>query len=155
LHTNDAPSAITRLIDMGIKPFLVASSVQAILAQRLIRVICSECKQPHKNPDPKVLRALGFTDNELQGKSIYHGAGCESCSGTGYRGRQGVFELLVMTPAIMELAFKRAPLGELRRAARATGMRSLVEDGRLKILNGITTPEELIRVTQAADEGQT
>ena len=155
LHTNDAPSAITRLIDMGIKPFLVASSVQAILAQRLIRVICSECKQPHEDPDPKVLRSLGFTENELKGKTIYHGVGCDSCSGTGYRGRQGVFELLVMNPTIMELAFRRAPLGELRRAARASGMRPLVEDGRLKILNGVTTPEELIRVTQAADEGQT
>jgi type IV pilus assembly protein PilB len=155
LHTNDAPSAITRLVDMGLKPFLVASSVQAVLAQRLIRVICSECKQPHTDPDPKTLKALGFSEDQLKGKTIYRGAGCDSCSGSGYRGRQGIFELMVMTPALMELAFKRAPLAEIRRAARAGGMRSLAEDGRLKILNGVTTPEELIRVTQAADEIQT
>jgi type IV pilus assembly protein PilB len=151
LHTNDAPSAITRLIDMGVKPFLVASSIQAIMAQRLIRVICSECKQVDPAPDVRQLKALGFRPDEIENITVYKGAGCNNCSGTGYRGRQGIFELLEMDNALRELAFRRAPLGELRRAARAAGMRSLLEDGRLKIRSGVTTPDELITITQAAE----
>ncbi len=151
LHTNDAPSALTRLIDMGVKPFLVASAVQAIMAQRLVRVICSDCKEPDPNPDPKLLKVLGFTEEELKGKTIYHGAGCDTCGGTGYRGRQGIFELLVMNSTLTELAFTRAPLSEVRKAATIAGMRGLVGDGRLKILSGTTTPEELMRVAQADD----
>lgn len=149
LHTNDAPSAITRLIDMGIKPFLVASSVQAIMAQRLIRVICPECKVEDPNPDRRTLRILGFEDEELEGKKIWKGAGCSKCGGSGYRGRLGIFEMLTMNAQLRELAFARASASQLRAVARAGGMQSLVEDGRRKILEGVTTPEDLLRVTQA------
>lgn len=151
LHTNDAPSAITRLIDMGVKPFLVASSIQAIMAQRLVRKICKECREPHTDVDPRIMRLLGFTEEELRDRTVYRGGGCNACNGTGYRGRLGIFELLEMDNSIMELAFNRKPLAEIRKAARAGGMRTLLEDGRMKVLNGVTTPEELIRVTQAAE----
>jgi len=149
LHTNDAPSAITRLIDMGIKPFLVASAIQAIMAQRLIRVICAECKVEDPSPNTRTLRMLGFTPNELEGKTIWKGAGCKRCRGTGYRGRLGVFEMVTMNAKLRELAFAKAPASQLRAAARAAGMRTLLEDGKLKILKGVTTPEDLLRVTQA------
>jgi len=149
LHTNDAPSAITRLIDMGIKPFLVASSIQAIMAQRLIRVICSECKTEYKNPDKRVLKLLGFTEEELEGKTLSKGVGCQRCKGSGYRGRVGIFEMVTMNSQLRDLAFKKAPTVELRAVARASGMRTLLEDGKLKVLEGVTTPEDLLRVTQA------
>ena len=149
LHTNDAPSAITRLIDMGIKPFLVASSIQAIMAQRLIRVICSECKVVDENPNPRTLKLLGFTEEELEGRTIWKGAGCKRCGNSGYRGRLGIFEMFTMNSQLRDLAFNQSPTNQIRAAARAAGMRTLVEDGRLKILEGITTPEDLLRVTQA------
>ena len=151
LHTNDAPSAITRLIDMGVKPFLVASSIQAVMGQRLIRMICVDCKEEYPDPDPRILRLLGFRNDEIEGQTFYQGRGCNSCGGTGYHGRQGIFELMEMDSSMRELAFNRAPLNEVRKAARASGMRPLLEDGRLKILNGITTPEELVRITQTAE----
>jgi type IV pilus assembly protein PilB len=149
LHTNDAPSAIARLIDMGIKPFLVASSVHAIMAQRLIRSICAECKEIDPAPERFILRMLGLTDAELAGRHLYHGKGCNRCSGVGFRGRQGIFEMLEMNNELRELAFHRAPTNELRRAARASGMKTLLEDGKLKILRGITTAEEVARIAQA------
>ncbi len=149
LHTNDAPSAITRLIEMGIKPFLVASAVQAIMAQRLVRVICKDCKTEDPSPNKSMLAVLGFKDDELAGKTFYKGAGCSRCGGTGYRGRQGIFEFLQLSAELRELAFNRAPTTELRRAARATGMRSLVDDGKIKILKGVTTPDEVARIAQA------
>ena len=148
LHTNDAPSAITRLIDMGIKPFLIASSIQAIMAQRLIRKICPECKEVDPAPDRFILRMLGITDADLQGKQLYRGRGCQRCGDVGYRGRQGIFEMLEMNNEIRELAFVRAPTGKIRRAARAGGMRPLLEDGKLKILRGVTSAEEIVRITQ-------
>ena len=151
LHTNDAPSAITRLIDMGVKPFLVASSVQAIMAQRLIRIICSECKEVDPDPDPRILHLLGFTDEELKSGNIYRGKGCAACQGTGYHGRKGIFELMEMNSAVSELAINRESLTEIRKQARAAGMRTLLEDGRQKILNGITTPGELVRATQVSE----
>lgn len=149
LHTNDAPSAITRLIDMGIKPFLVASAIQAIMAQRLIRIICQECKVEDPNPNPRTLKLLGFKPEELAGKKIWKGAGCKRCNGSGYRGRKGAFEMLQMNTQLRDLAFNRAPASKLRAVARASGMRSLLEDGKLKVLAGLTTPEDLLRVTQA------
>jgi len=149
LHTNDAPSAITRLIDMGIKPFLVASSIQAIMAQRLIRLICKECKEIDPAPDRFILRMLGITDEDLRDHHIYRGRGCNRCGGIGYRGRQGIFEMLEMNNELRELAFNRAPTTHLRRAARAAGMRTLLEDGKIKIMRGVTTPAELARITQA------
>jgi len=149
LHTNDAPSAITRLIDMGIKPFLVASSIQAIMAQRLIRVICKECKEEDPTPDKFKLKLLGLTDDELTGVTLYRGRGCARCGGSGFHGRFGVFEMLQMNSELRELAFNRAPTTQLRKAAYASGMRSLREDGRLKVLRGVTTAEEILRVAQA------
>jgi len=149
LHTNDAPSAITRLIDMGMKPFLVASSVQAIMAQRLIRTICNECKEIDPSPDRFVLRLVDIDDTDLGDRHVYRGRGCNRCGGVGYRGRQGIFEMLEMNNEIRELAFNRAPTNELRRVARASGMRSLLEDGKMKILRGITTPDEVARITRA------
>ena len=151
LHTNDAPSAITRLIDMGVKPFLVASSIQAVMGQRLIRIICPDCKEVYPDPDPRILRVLGFRPDEIQGRTFYRGRGCSSCGGSGYRGRQGIFELMEMNISIREMAFNRAPLNEIRKTARAAGMRGLLEDGRTKIVNGVTTPDELVRITQASD----
>jgi len=151
LHTNDAPSAITRMVDMGVKPFLVASAIQAIMAQRLVRVICTDCKDVDREPDKRILQALGFRPEELENTTFYRGKGCRNCNGTGYRGRQGIFEMLEMDNTLRELAFNRAPLNELRAAARAGGMRTLLQDGRTKIRNGITTPEELVRITQTAE----
>ncbi len=152
LHTNDAPSALTRLIDMGIKPFLVASSVQAIMAQRLIRVLCNECKKVDDNPDPAALRVCGFTPERLAGGKIYRPVGCPHCNNTGYRGRQGIFEMLQMNTELRELAFNRAGVAEMRRAAKASGMNSLLEDGQRKILAGTTSLEELMRLAQAEIE---
>ncbi len=151
LHTNDAPSAITRLVDMGVKPFLVASSIQAIMGQRLIRTICTECREVDPHPDSRVLNLLGFTEDDIQRTTFYQGRGCGRCNGSGYRGRQGIFELMEMDSATRELAFNQSPVNEIRRAARAAGMRSLLEDGKAKIAAGITTPEELIRVAQSED----
>ncbi len=134
---------------MGIKPFLVASSIQAIMAQRLIRVICSECKVVDEKPDRRTLQLLGFTEEELAGKTVWKGKGCKRCNNTGYRGRIGIFEMVTMNSQLRDLAFNLAPTSELRAAARAAGMRTLLEDGKIKILNGVTTPEDLLRVTQA------
>ncbi|HOK96332.1 MAG TPA: GspE/PulE family protein [Anaerohalosphaeraceae bacterium] len=151
LHTNDAPSAITRLIDMGVKPFLVASSIQAIMAQRLVRVICKECKVVDTTPDPHYLRLLRITPEDIHKHPIYKGAGCARCQGTGYKGRIAIFEMLEMNNQLRELAFSRAPASELRKAALASGMRSLLEDGKIKVFKGITTPDEVSRVAQAEE----
>ncbi len=149
LHTNDAPSAITRLIDMGVKPFLVASSIQAIMAQRLVRVICSGCKTIDKYPDPHFLRLLNIKPQDLKNKPIYKGDGCSRCQGTGFKGRLAIFEMMELNNQIRELAFSRAPASEIRKAARASGMKTLLEDGKRKVFRGITTPDEVARITQA------
>lgn len=149
LHTNDAPSAITRLIDMGVKPFLVASSIQAIMAQRLIRTICKNCKVIDEKPDPHYLRLLNITPEDIRKHPIYKGAGCSRCQGTGYRGRIAIFEMMEMNSQLRELAFQKAPTTELRKAARASGMKTLLMDGRIKVFKGITTPQEVTNVTQA------
>jgi len=148
LHTNDAPSAITRLIDMGVKPFLVASSIQAIMAQRLIRIICDKCKIVDENPDPNLLQSLNITSEDIEQHPIHKGTGCGQCQGTGYKGRIAIFEMIELNNEIRELAFTKAPTTELRQAAKASGMRPLMEDGKVKIFNGITTPEEVVRITQ-------
>jgi type IV pilus assembly protein PilB len=149
LHTNDAPGAITRLIDMGVKPFLVASSIQAIMAQRLVRVICKNCRTIDEHPDPHFLRLLNITPEDLKDQNVYKGAGCSRCHNTGYRGRVAIFEMLQMNNQLRDLAFSRAPAGELRKAARASGMRTLLEDGKLKVFKGTTTPAEVARVSQS------
>ena len=148
LHTNDACSAITRLVDMGVKPFLVASSIQAIMAQRLIRVICKKCKVVDEHPNPHHLRLLGIDPAEIKKRPVYKGAGCSVCHNTGYKGRLGIFEMIEMNSEMRELAFKRAPTSELRAAAKAGGMRTLAEDGILKVFKGISTPEEVSRNAQ-------
>ena len=149
LHTNDAPSAITRLIDMGVKPFLVASSVQAIMAQRLVRTICKECKVVDESPDPHFLRLLSIKPDDMREHPIYKGTGCNRCEGTGFKGRIAIFEMLEMNNQLRELALARAPAGELRRTALSTSMTSLLEDGKKKVFKGITTPAEVSRVAQA------
>ncbi len=151
LHTNDAPSSITRLIDMGVKPFLVASSIQAVLAQRLARVLCNACKEEDPNPDPKFLRLVGITPEERAQNTIYKAIGCDKCGGSGYRGRKAIFELMVMNAEIRDLAFRQEPLMQVRRAALNNGMRPLTEDGKRKVLKGITTPADIARITQADD----
>jgi len=148
LHTNDAVSSITRLIDMGVKPFLVASSIQAIMAQRLVRVICNNCKVINEDPDPYYLQMLNITAEDIKRQPIYKGAGCSQCQGTGFKGRIGVFELIEMNTELRELAFAKAPTTELRKTAIASGMRTLMDDGKIKIFNGITTPEEVARISQ-------
>jgi type IV pilus assembly protein PilB len=148
LHTNDAPSAITRLIDMGVKPFLVASSIQAIMAQRLIRVLCPKCKVPDREPDQMWLKLCGITEGHLKDKTLYKAKGCEYCNGIGFRGRVGIFEMMIMNNEIRTLAFDRAPTNKVRKAAMASGMKSLLQDGRLKVLNGVTTAEEIVKVAQ-------
>jgi type IV pilus assembly protein PilB len=148
LHTNDAPGAITRLIDMGVKPFLVASALQAVLAQRLIRTLCAKCKVPDPEPDPMWLKLTGIRPEDLKDRTIYKAKGCEHCGGIGFRGRVGIFEMMNMNSEIRNLAFERSPTNKLRKAALASGMKSLLADGRLKVLNGITTAEEVVKVAQ-------
>jgi type IV pilus assembly protein PilB len=148
LHTNDAPGAITRLIDMGVKPFLVASSIQAIMAQRLIRTLCAKCKVPDREPDQMWLKLTGIKPEDLAGRTIYKPKGCEHCSGIGFRGRIGLFEMMALNNEIRTLAFERAPTNKIRKAALASGMKSLLADGRVKVLNGVTTAEEVVKVAQ-------
>jgi type IV pilus assembly protein PilB len=146
LHTNDAPSAITRLIDMGVKPFLVASSVQAIMAQRLVRRICTGCKEPMQY-DRKALLSIGLKPDEVKNVTFYHGAGCIRCRNTGYRGRTAIFELMELDNTLRDMTFRREPLTELRKHAHAKGMVTLREDGVRKVLAGITTIPEVLEVT--------
>jgi len=147
LHTNDAASAATRLVDMEIEPFLVASVVRAIVAQRLIRVICSECKEGYV-PEPEMLKKVGITPEQLKGGKVYRGKGCPACSGTGYRGRTGIYEILLVSETIRQLIMKKADSVSIGRQAVEEGMKTLREDGARKIIEGITTLEEVLRVTQ-------
>jgi general secretion pathway protein E/type IV pilus assembly protein PilB len=146
LHTNDAPSAVTRLIDIGVKPFLVASSVRAILAQRLVRKICPRCASSYQ-PKEEEIRALNITASQLETATFRHGKGCDSCRGTGYKGRAGIFEILIVDDEIRNMINDAQSPGVLRNRARALGMRTLREDGIRKVLAGMTTPEEVITTT--------
>jgi type IV pilus assembly protein PilB len=146
LHTNDAPSAITRLIDMGVKPFLVASSLQSVMAQRLVRRICPECREPY-TPTSWELETFDLTDEKLKGAQLFKGAGCRACSNTGYRGRVAIFELMTVSEDVQKLVYQRVPSTEIRKVARQMGMKTLREDGMLKVLSGGTTLEEVMRVT--------
>ncbi|MFH1378166.1 MAG: ATPase, T2SS/T4P/T4SS family [Planctomycetota bacterium] len=143
LHTNDAPSSITRLIDMGVAAFLVASSIQAVQAQRLIRMICPNCKTPVP-PDEAKLMALGLRKAQWENRTFYKGAGCDECRGTGFKGRKGIFEIMVMNNRIRELAFNLAPTDHIRKQARQDGMNTLLEDGIRKVLDGWTTVEQIL-----------
>jgi type IV pilus assembly protein PilB len=146
LHTNDAPSAITRLLDIGVKPYLVASAIQAAMAQRLVRCICAECREP-RAPTERELKMLGPAAAQLRQAEIWRGRGCPACSLTGYKGRKGIFEIFVITDAIQRMIFDQRPANELRAAAREAGMRTLREDGLLKVAAGVTSLEEVLRVT--------
>ena len=150
LHTNDAPGAITRMIDMGVPAYLVASSVVAVLAQRLVRVVCSKCKQPHQPLDSQIQEA-GITPEQLKTATFMKGRGCINCTKSGYKGRLGIFELMVMNNKIRELAFQGAATTDIRRAAVGTGMTVMFEDGIQKALRGITTLDEVFRVSKKAD----
>lgn len=146
LHTNDAPSAVTRLVDMGIKPFLVSSSIRAVMAQRLVRKICSACGQPYSPTDAE-LRGLNLQAGSVQDARFMMGRGCDNCRGSGYRGRMGIFELFTVDDDIRNLVNESGTLSELRDMARDKGMRTLREDGVRKVIAGSTTPEEVISAT--------
>jgi len=147
LHTNDAPSAFTRLIDMGIEPFLVASSVEAVMAQRLIRTICPHCKTEQK-VDRDYLHKIGFPEADIATAKVWHGLGCEQCRQFGYQGRKGIYELLLVTEALRPLIMNRAPATTIAHRAMEAGMRTLRIDGWNKVKAGETTIEEVLRVTQ-------
>jgi type II secretion system protein E len=148
LHTNDAASSITRLLDMGMEPFLVSSSVECFIAQRLVRIICPECKASVK-PQPEIIEDFGLDKNlDLSKIVIYEGKGCESCKLTGYKGRTAIYEFLVMNDEIREMVVARSPANQIRRKAVAQGMHTLRQDGWDKILQGTTTVAEVLRVTQ-------
>jgi type IV pilus assembly protein PilB len=150
LHTNDAPGAITRMIDMGVPAYLVASSVVAVLAQRLVRVVCPKCKQPHQPLDSQIQEA-GITPEQLKDATFMKGRGCTNCQKSGYKGRLGIFELMVMNNKIRELAFQGAATTDIRRAAVSTGMTVMFEDGVQKALRGITTLDEVFRVSKKTE----
>jgi len=150
LHTNDAPGSVTRLIDMGVQPFLVASSVMAVMAQRLARVVCPKCKEPYR-PDQSELAQFGVTAEQAAAATFMRGKGCNNCQHTGYRGRVAVFEMMTMNSKIREMTFNREPSQNIRRQARLMGMRSLAEDATDKAMKGLTTFLEVARLQKAVD----
>jgi len=150
LHTNDAPSAVIRMVDMGVEPYLISATVIGVLAQRLGRKICTNCKEPYE-VEANELRRFGFKPEDPDQKvTLWRGTGCETCKHTGYKGRLGVFSLMRVNDEIAELIVRRAPLNDIRDAAKANGMLELREDGLIKVLAGITTPEEVMRVVFTA-----
>jgi general secretion pathway protein E/type IV pilus assembly protein PilB len=146
LHTNDAPSAVTRLVDIGVKPFLVSASLRGALAQRLVRRICPNCTQSY-TPTHKELTSIGMTDREAGGASFMKGAGCPKCTNIGYKGRRGIFEMFVVSDELQSMIYSGAQLVELRRKCRELGMRSMREDGVRKVAAGITTIDEVLNAT--------
>lgn len=146
LHTNDAPGAITRLVDMGIKPFLAATGVRAVMAQRLLRRVCANCKAEY-TPSKEEIRLLGLTPEYLANHQFYKGKGCDRCGGTGYKGRVGIYEIFMVSEAISKLIFRNEPSGVIREAARREGMRSLRDDGLRKAESGTSTLAEVILAT--------
>ena len=146
IHTNDAPSTITRLVDMGIQPFLISATLEAVVAQRLVRRICPSCREAYQ-PDEDLLRELGPDGAQFEGATLYYGKGCDECHHTGYRGRMGIFEVLRVDAGIKRSILSGGSSNELRDAARASGMRSLRESGLNAVLEGVTTIEEVLRET--------
>ncbi len=151
LHTNDAPGAITRLLDIGVKPFQVASALRAVMAQRLVRAICTECREQY-TPEAMELRSLGINPDELQSAMLYKGAGCQRCSQSGYKGRKGIFEIFKVDDEIQHLIFENSGVAAIRARARELGMRTLREDGIRKVIAGITTVSEVLRVTMGDED---
>jgi type II secretory ATPase GspE/PulE/Tfp pilus assembly ATPase PilB-like protein len=150
LHTNDAAGAVTRLLDMGVEPFLVASSLEAVIAQRLVRRLCQHCKRPAK-PDESLLRSAGFPVERLKDAPIYEAAGCERCRMTGFRGRTGLFEVLLLREEIESLVLQRASSNAIKQKALSFGMTALRDDGWMHVLDGLTTVEEVLRATEEAE----
>ncbi|MCB2218268.1 type II secretion system ATPase GspE [Desulfofustis glycolicus] len=148
LHTNDAPSTVTRLRDMGVESFLIASSINAILAQRLVRIICPACRESYE-PDAQEIAGIGLTREMLKDTPVYRGRGCEECRNTGYRGRTGIHEFMIMNDELKRSILKTSDSSALRRQAQAGGMTTLLQDGAAKVLAGVTTIEEVFRVAQA------
>jgi general secretion pathway protein E len=148
LHTNDAPSAYTRLVDMGIEPFLVASTIEGVMAQRLVRRLCTKCREAYEPVREDLPDDFPWDDYISRGKPIYHNRGCRQCRESGFAGRQGIFELCETTDAVRQMAHDRASSWEIRKAALADGMRTLRQDAWEKVLEGITTVEEVLRVTK-------
>jgi type IV pilus assembly protein PilB len=146
LHTNDAPGAVTRLIDMGVEPFLISSSLMAVLAQRLVRTICKKCRTPFE-PTENQLNLLNLSPHDIGDKMFYYGRGCSTCNDTGYKGRKGIYELLVISEAIRTLINGRAPTVVMRQKAVELGMVTLREDGLRSIFDGATTIEEVLKYT--------
>ena len=146
LHTNDAPGAVTRLVDMGVEPFLISASLEGVLGQRLIRKICPSCRQPYE-PSEIVLSQLGLSPHEIGDKNFYFGGGCEVCNRTGYKGRKGIYELLHITDPLREMINQRAPSVVLKQKAIELGMTTLREDGLRCIYDGETTIEEVLKYT--------
>jgi general secretion pathway protein E/type IV pilus assembly protein PilB len=151
LHTNDAPGAVTRLVDMGVKPFLVASAVKAVMAQRLVRRVCKNCAVPTE-PDPEELRLLEADIKDFEGAELMKGRGCDACGGSGYKGRFGIYEIFMVTEELQSMIFDNKPSNEIRDAARKSGMRTLREDGMRKAMAGKTTLAEVIRITATDEE---
>lgn len=150
LHTNDSVSAVTRLVDIGVKPFLVSAALRGALAQRLVRRVCQACAQPYK-PTAKELYTIGMSEQDIAGATPMKGAGCPKCNERGYKGRRGVFELFVITEEVQEMIYGGATLVALRRKAREAGMRTMREDGQRKVASGMTTIEEVMGATVADD----
>ena len=146
LHTNDAPLAITRLVDIGIEPFLISATLEAVIAQRLVRRVCLECKKMYE-PSGEILRELDLTPDQVGGKQFAYGEGCPACNGTGYRGRVGIFEIMIVSDTIRNLIMDGAPNTEIRTTARQEGMETLRESGLKAMYDGITTVEEILRET--------
>jgi type II secretory ATPase GspE/PulE/Tfp pilus assembly ATPase PilB-like protein len=148
IHTNDSASTITRLLDMGIEPFLVASSVEGIVAQRLVRGLCKACRQPVE-VDEAFLREHSFPVERLATEGpVYEAVGCDECRGNGYKGRTGIFEILPVTDEVRPLIIAHASASDIKQAALETGMKTLREDGWDKVLAGVTTIDEILRVTE-------
>jgi type IV pilus assembly protein PilB len=146
LHTNDAPGAVTRLMDMGVEPFLISAALEGVLGQRLIRKICQNCRTPYE-PSETVLGQLGISPHEIGDKNFYFGRGCEVCNFTGYKGRKGIYELLHISDPIREMINERAPGVVLKQKAIELGMTTLREDGLRSIYEGETTIEEVLKYT--------
>ena len=146
LHTNDAPSTVTRLRDMGVQTFLITATVEAILAQRLVRRVCANCRE-EISPKPELLQDLGLSADQIRGKKFYQGRGCETCNNSGYKGRIGLFELMILNEHLREMIMRNCSADELREAARGYGMVSLRDYGINYIFEGVTTVDEIVRET--------
>jgi type IV pilus assembly protein PilB len=151
LHTNDAPGAVARLVDIGVQPFLVSSAVRAIVAQRLVRKLCPNCREPYE-PNEAEMESLGLDYTQLSEATVMKGVGCDACKHKGYKGRAGIFEIFVIDDEIRHMVNQRATTLELRKRAREMGMRTLREDGIRKVLSGMTSADEVISATMGDAE---